>query len=286
MSARNLLKKAATTPIEGFASSVRARPFVKWAGGKRALITKILPLIPLSAIANYHEPFVGGGALFFALESRLKKAWLSDANVQLMITYKVVKDDVDGLINALKTHANKHCKKYYMKVRATDTKSGIEEAAKFIYLNRTCYNGLYRVNSKDKFNVPMGDYSKPLICDEDNLRAVSEALQKANVKWRDYAKTSPSAGDVIYCDPPYDETYNGYTRIRFNGKEQRLLANKATEWSNAGAVVIISNSATDLIRKLYPARKWHVQEVVAPRSINCKGNQRQSVAELLITNDR
>ena len=281
MKAMSLPDKGTAVPARTAAG--RARPFVKWAGGKRALIPRLLEIVP-DRISRYHEPFVGGGALFYALERRIGRAYLSDANPELMMAYQAIRDDVEKVISLLEKHSAQHSKPYYMRMRKQTFESHIEMAARFIYLNRTCYNGLYRVNSKDEFNVPMGRYDNPLICDQDNLRSVSAALQKAQVRWGGYEKAELKANDLVYCDPPYDDTYNQYTSSRFDAKTQRALAKKAAEWADRGANVMISNSDTDLVRSLYRGRRWKFIEVKAPRNINCNGDGRKAVTELLITN--
>ena len=275
--------RSSASSVQGHENIVRARPFVKWAGGKRALIPNILQLVP-DKIVRYHEPFVGGGALFYALEKRMEMAFLSDANSHLMLGYKAIKKDVEKVIELLGIHAEKHGKQHFNNMRERMDKNMCEAAARLIYLNKTCFNGLYRVNSRNKFNVPMGSYKSPLICDPENLRRASVALEKAEITWQSFHEIEPIAGDFVYCDPPYDGTYSGYTSLHFNGREQELLAKKANEWRVLGVKVVISNSDTSRIRKLYSKRKWKIFEVSAPRSISCNGKDRKPVMELLITN--
>lgn len=261
----------------------RARPFVKWAGGKRTLIPEIARRLP-DDIGIYYEPFVGGGALFFALDSRIAKAELSDVNAELALTYQVIKNDPEPLITLLQQHADSHRKSHYLRVRKTmDMNTSVELAARFIYLNKTCFNGLYRVNKSGQFNVPMGKYKNPLICDVDNLRAVSEVLKKATVKIGDFAKIYPSGGDFIYADPPYDQTFTGYDADGFDKDDQTRLRDSALRWHRAGANVMLSNADTDLIRSLYGRAPFVLHSVSAPRTINCKAKGRGAVGELLIT---
>ena len=262
----------------------RANPFLKWAGGKRALIPEIVKVLP-DEFNTYWEPFCGGGAVFFALDSRISKAWLSDSNTELMITYVMLKKNVDAVIDELKRHEEKHGKEYYLKIRKNGhtCEDPVKLAARFIYLNRTCFNGLYRVNKSGQFNVPIGSYVNPSICNEDNLRAAAEVLAKAVIKMCPFEKINPEAGDLVYCDPPYDETFTGYTGNGFDTADQTALRNRCLEWIDKGASVILSNSDTRLIRGLYDiGEEFDVREVQAPRNINCKGNGRAKVVELLI----
>ena len=153
-------------------------------------------------------------------------------------------------------------------------------AARFIYLNKTCYNGLYRVNKSGRFNVPIGSYSNPAICDADNLLAASDVLKKAIIGSHPFGGINPSVGDVVYCDPPYDNTFTGYTDHGFNESDQKELRDACVRWRDAGVHVIVSNSDTELIRSLY--RDFRLVEVKAARNINCKANGRDKVPELLI----
>ena len=268
------------TPIK-YLDHARAYPFVKWAGGKRALVPEIVKIFP-AQFGRYFEPFVGGGAVFFSLDSRIQSAYLSDINLELMITYKMIASEPDRLIEELMKHREKHNKSYYLKVR----KNGHGEvdpvrlAARFIYLNKTCYNGLYRVNKNGQFNVPIGRYTNPKICDEENIRAASEVLEKATIKWSSFDEIEPEKGDLVYCDPPYDETFTGYTDQGFDSNNQRDLRDSCIRWSKIGAYVIVSNNDTPLIRSLY--KNFKIVEVQAARNINSKGNERDKVSELLI----
>ena len=270
------------TTVE-YLDRARARPFVKWAGGKRALIPDIVKMLP-HTFRDYWEPFVGGGAAFFALDSRIRKAHLSDTNIELMITYKMVEDRPDDVIDALNDHAEKHGRRHYQRVR--DKMHGEQDpvllAARFIYLNRTCFNGLYRVNKAGRFNVPIGRHTNPTICDAENLRAASEVLEKATIKALSFTddEVAPETGDVVYCDPPYDGTFTGYTGNGFTAGDQAKLRDRCIEWRDAGTHVIVSNSDTELIRGLYSDFTLH--EVSAPRNINSDGSGRGKTQELLI----
>ena len=204
----------------------KPKPFVKWVGGKRQLLTqfRLMNLYPPEKFnpvtGSYFEPFVGGGAVFFDLLP--EKAFLSDLNRELVITYNVIKNDVENLIILLKKH--KLNKEYFLKIREQDPNhlSDIKIASRFIYLNRTCFNGMYRVNSKGGFNVPFGKYTNPLICDEVNLRKVSKSLEKIEIKNQDYKSILKNAkkGDFIYFDPPYypvskTASFTSYTSYTF-----------------------------------------------------------------------
>ena len=263
----------------------RAYPFVKWAGGKRALIPNIVQVLPES-FNDYYEPFLGGGAVFFGLDSRIhKKAILSDLNAELILTYRMLQKSPQDVIDALEKHQKKHSQKHYSNTRDKGhfEQDAVKLVARFIYLNKTCYNGLYRVNKSGKFNVPMGSYKNPNVCDKDNLLAVSEVLKNAELKVQSFDQIQPSAGDLIYCDPPYDETFTQYTDKGFDSSDQMALRKSCDEWRKAGAYVIVSSSDTEFIRKIWNG--YQFTEVRAARNINCKGSERNKVTELLIVGD-
>ncbi len=263
---------------------VRARPFLKWAGGKRALVPDIVKRLP-ATIATYWEPFLGGGAVFFALDSRIQTARLSDVNGGLALTYQMVRNKPDELIELLRSHESQHeDKDYYYRVRkATDARDAVAAAARFIYLNKTCYNGLYRVNKSGTFNVPRGQYKNPTICDAEGLRKASAVLQKAEIRFGDFDMVDPGARDFIYCDPPYDGTFTSYASQGFGKSEQQRLRDAVLRWHELGAAVMVSNADTELIRSLYSSSSFTLHEVSAPRHINSNGGKRGPVAELLIT---
>jgi DNA adenine methylase len=276
-----------------------ARPFVKWAGGKRQLLDNLELDFPMN-FGTYYEPFLGGGAVFFRLANKLPpfKAVLSDINEELIITYNVVEKQVEALILALKEHKINYeaePENYFYKVRkipAPDL-SDLEKAARLLFLNKTCFNGLYRVNSKGTFNVPFGRYKNPKICDENNLRAVSCALNlsKAKVISGDFVDIARQAGkdDFVYFDPPYHPlsataSFTSYTENGFNGKDQTRLANLCKELGERGCNVVLSNSNTPEIRALYKNPElFKIREVQAMRAINCKGALRSGHSELIIT---
>lgn len=279
---RDITIIAEPTPIRYLDDCARAHPFVKWVGGKRMLVPEIIKRLPTHDFGTYWEPFVGGGAVFFALDSRIKKAVLSDTNLDLAITYQVIRNNLEGLLIALRKLAKRHSKDHYLRIRReTTTEDEVWLAARFIYLNKTCYNGLYRVNRRNEFNVPMGSYRNPTICDEDNLRAASEVLTKASIRSQSFEKSSPRPGDLVYCDPPYHKTFTGYTENGFHMKDQERLRDACLEWQRAGAHIIVSNSDTSFIRDLY-ADGFAIHQVYGRRSVNCRGSGRGPTPELLI----
>ncbi len=270
-----------------------ALPFVKWAGGKRSLIPSLAPHFP-DEIDTYWEPFVGGGAVFFTFANRIKRAYLSDTNEDLTTTYQMVKAKVEKLIDRLQEHERKHRerrgktyadgKTYYQRVRASEPTDPLEVAARFIYLNKTCFNGLYRVNKSGQFNVPEGSYPNPDICNADRLRQASKTLAKATIRLGDFDRAvSPGEGDFIYCDPPYDGCFSGYQADGFKGDSQTRLRDAGNRWKAMGATIVLCNADTDAMRKLY-ADDYAIHNAKAPRSINSKGDARGAVAELIITN--
>ena len=267
---------------------IKATPFVKWAGGKRSIIGDLVARLP-SSFSHYWEPFAGGSALFFEITDRLTIAHLSDNNFDLAMTYNVIKRDPAPLICRLQEHAAKHSPDYYYKIRAQhELQDPIEIAARLIYLNKTCYNGLYRVNKRGEFNVPVGRYKNPDVVTEDNLRACSEALAVSIVEHREFDTVTPRAGDFVYFDPPYhptiDSSFTNYTKLDFTEQDQVRLRDFATTLSKEGVKVMLSNSDTPFIRDLYKDRTFTVGIVQAPRMINCKSAKRGVVNEVLITN--
>ena len=268
-------------PVTSVSKQDKATPFIKWAGGKRALVPQILKAFP-KEFNDYWEPFVGGGALFFALDSKLEKAHLSDMNADLIRTYQMLKGYPTRVIAVLEELSQKHSRKFFNEIREkyNGEKDPVLLAAYFIYLNKTCFNGLYRVNRKGEFNVPFGQNNNPNICDTDNFKAVSKALKKASVRTRSFEKISPQYGDLVYCDPPYHGTFTKYTGCGFTEEDQVELRDNCIHWIRSGAKVIISNSDTSLIRNLY--KDFKINEVVAQRNISSNGNGRGKIIELLI----
>lgn len=265
---------------------VDASPFLKWVGGKRSIIEQLKSRLP-ETYNDYYEPFIGGGALFF--DQKPKQAHISDANLDLIITYKVVQQDVEKLIESLKKHQRLNCEEYYYRVRARHhLEDPIEVAARLIYLNKTCFNGLFRVNSKGEFNTPMGKYTNPGICVEDNLRACNRALKSATIEYKDYQKIEPKEGDFCYFDPPYhpvnDTSFTKYSMFDFTEKDQQELAEFCKTLHRKGVKIMLSNSNTPFIRNLYRGNIFNIGIVNAPRNVNCKPNGRNTVEEVLITN--
>ena len=276
--------------------SQKPKPFVKWVGGKRQLLKQFrdLGLYPPELFDpttnTYYEPFVGGGAVFFDLLP--ERAELSDLNRELVITYNVIKNNIDELIFSLKQHI--YDKEYYLEVRAKNVNklSDIEVASRFIFLNRTGFNGLYRVNKKGQFNVPFGRYSNPVICDEENLRRVSRELQNVIIKHQDYTSVLKNAqkGDFIYFDPPYyplnrTSSFTAYTSESFLEKEQTELRDTFVELHKRGCYIMLSNSDTPFINDLYSEIDGAtIHKITAGRAINSKGSGRGKITELLVTN--
>ena len=265
----------------------KALPFVKWAGGKRSITDKISERLP-DNIETYHEPFVGGGAVFFAFQHIIKRATLADLNEELILAYDIVANNTENLIKALLIHESNHSTEdgYYLKIRdGEEPKDAVDRVSRFLYLNKTCYNGLYRVNKSGKFNVPEGKYTNPKICDKANLRNVSDVLKRAEMKVGQFDKTiSPEKNDFVYCDPPYDGTFSGYQSDGFGDADQKRLKEAADAWTEQGALVMISNSDTELIRGLYKDDYYRVHSITAQRNISSNGKTRGQIPEVLITN--
>ncbi len=272
------------------------QPFIKWVGGKRGLLSQIIPLLP-NKFNNYFEPFVGGGALFFELYSlgllEDKNIYLFDINSELINTYTTIRDNPLELIEKLKSFKELHSKEFYYEIRAWDRGehfslySQIERAARFIYLNKTCFNGLYRVNRKGQNNVPMGSYKNPNICDIDVILSASRALQNVhilNTSYRDVLKHA-STNDLVYFDPPYypltkTASFTSYSENEFLDKEQIELFEVFSELSNRNCSVYHSNSDTDFIKNLY--KDYEITEILANRFINSKSSGRGKISEVLV----
>jgi DNA adenine methylase len=264
-----------------------ARPFIKIAGGKAKLVPFIKEMIP-PRYGAYHEPFAGGAALFFAMQP--KSAFLSDVNRELMNVYQVVRDDVEVLIELLQ-HDYRNNRDHFNVVRERNFRIGDapRRAADYIYINKTSFNGLYRVNKSGQFNVPFGKYANPTICDADNLRMASKALQGVTVSAVGYniATSDMKAGDFCYIDSPYEpvsETSNftGYQPGSFTTEDQLRLSKVALVLKQRGVHVLLSNSSAPIIYQLYPKPDWTIREIQARRNINSDGDGRGNVTELLI----
>lgn len=266
------------------------QPFLKWAGGKQRLLPQYTPHFPpRDRINRYFEPFVGSAAVFF--HRRYAKATLSDRNEKLIELYRMVQNDVEGVIAGLKNHRNEA--EYYYRIRGQDLEmlSPAERAARLIYLNRTCYNGLFRENKRGEFNVPFGRYRNPAICDEPRLRAASLALKGVGLSSADFAGAVANAGkdDFVYFDPPYvplnaTSSFTSYDRRGFAERDHRRLADTIHQLTARGCLVMLSNSDTALVRELYRDKQYRLVPIEARRNINSKGDRRGPVAELLILN--
>jgi DNA adenine methylase len=265
----------------------RAKPFLKWAGGKSRLLRQYEPLFPQVQYPCYHEPFLGGGAVFFRLAPG--QAVLSDSNHELIEAYRAIRDRCPELMEVLKRIPLG--REAYYTVRKMDpmAMSALERAARTIYLNRTCYNGLFRVNRHGQFNVPYGQYAKPSIFNEDVLFAAESALQGVEICHEDFSGVLARAktGDFIYFDPPYHPVsstayFTAYTSGAFNEQEQRRLFDVFTELDRRGCLVMLSNSATPFIEALYD--DYPRVKVTAKRVINCQSAKRGDVCELVIRN--
>ncbi|MCB9746193.1 MAG: DNA adenine methylase [Alphaproteobacteria bacterium] len=263
------------------------RPFLKWVGGKRQLLDELDALLPAS-YNRYYEPFIGGGALFFAERPRM--ALLSDANGELIDTYRAVRDCPEEVIAELEQHV--YDKDYYYEMRAWDASRAPlwQRAARMIFLNRTGFNGLYRVNRAGQFNVPFGRYSNPTICDAENLRACSLALRGVELAHQGFeaALSLAEPGDFVYFDPPYvpltpTSSFTSYVPGGFGLAEQEQLAEVFATLAARGVSVMLSNSDTELVRELY--RGFHLEEVRARRSVNAQGGGRGKVGELVVCSD-
>jgi DNA adenine methylase len=266
------------------------RPFLKWAGGKTQLLPHLIHRIP-NSFNRYIEPFIGGGALFFALQPKV--ALIADCNQELINCYQVVRTDVEALIEELKVY--RYDKEMYYAVRELDRRpdfgelSRVKRAARLIYLNKTCFNGLYRVNSKGYFNVPFGTYTDPTIVDAENLRACSKVLQRTVIQSGNFEQVLEiaEAGDFVYFDPPYAPSsgtadFTSYSKEGFDDAAQEMLLLVCLQLNQRGVKWMVSNSNTTLIQELY--RGFKVEPVGASRAINSKASKRGSVIELLIRN--
>ena len=275
-----------------------ARPFLKWAGGKAKLAPVIIERAP-AHFARYHEPFLGAGAVFFAMAAhRPTPATLTDANTALIETFTAVRDDVEGLIAALRPMAEEYLAAsperradIYYDVRANPPLGGVARAAWLIFLNKTCFNGLYRENQSGGFNVPHGRYKQPGILDAGLLRACSAALAATELKASDFdaACANATAGDFVYLDPPYHplsatSSFTSYTSGDFGFPEQERLRDAYEGLTRRGVAAILSNSDHPAIRDLYAGRGYRIETVSMSRMINSVGAKRQPVGELLVSN--
>ena len=268
-------------------------PVVKWVGGKRQIIDQISQYIPKN-ISTYYEPFFGGGAVLFELQP--KKAVINDINKELINLYEVIKNNTEDLIEDLKSHKNDEEYFYYIRELDRDktsynSLSPIQKASRIIFLNKTCYNGLFRVNKSGEFNAPFGRYKNPNIVNEITIRAVSNYFKKADITFmsKDFAEVLKGArkGAFVYLDPPYDPvsdtaSFTGYDKGGFNREEQIRLKNVCDKLNEKGIRFLLSNSATDFIKDLYA--DYRIEIVKAKRAINSNGDKRGEIDEVLVMN--
>ncbi|MFB5648075.1 MAG: DNA adenine methylase [Candidatus Nitrosomaritimum aestuariumsis] len=273
------------------------KPFVKWAGGKRQLIPILNDNLPKS-MGTYYEPFLGGGALLFHIlsERNGQKCGVSDLNSDLVLTYTTIRDKANDLIHSLKNHSKnyrKDSKSYYYAIRESNPRSAVEKTSRLLFLNRTCFNGLYRVNSKGKFNVPLGKYTNPNIVNEENIRSVSHVLQssKVSIKCRDFESVLNDAkkGDLVYFDPPYQPVsdtanFTSYTHKSFTITDLKRLANLCLDLDSKGCKVLLSNSDSQEVAEMFTDKQWKIKKIEANRSINSNSKKRTGHFELLIKN--
>ena len=263
-------------------------PFLKWAGGKARLITQFAPYFPES-FNRYHEPFLGGGAVFFHLQP--EQASLSDLNGRLVECYRVIRDEPAALMAKLDEHRRRHNHQYFYEARTRFNQArgmtAVDRAALFIYLNKTCFNGLYRENSRGEFNVPVGSYTDPAVYDESLILSVSQSLKGVEIHNEGFegVLSRAQSGDLVYFDPPYvpvsaTSSFTSYTGAGFDTSLQERLARVFDELSRRGAYVMLSNSDAPLVRDLYAG--WRVVEIRASRSINSRGTGRGDVGEVLV----
>ncbi len=271
---------------------IDCRPFLKWVGGKTQLLPELLKRVPpRESIKVYHEPFIGGGALFFAMQPT--KAILSDVNHELINAYTVVRDSVAGLLRDLKKH--EHSAEYYYRIREVDLQlsykkwSRVRRASRIIYLNKTCFNGLFRVNSKGHFNVPFGRYVNPNFVDKSNLFACSKVLRSAAIQLAEFDTVveRTAKGDFVYFDPPYvpvsqTASFTSYSASGFTLKHQEALFEVCCALDAAGVRFMLSNSSVPFVKKLY--RRFNVEQILASRMVNSKADKRGKIKEVLITN--
>lgn len=277
--------------------NILVAPVLKWVGGKRQLISEIDSLIPKS-ISTYVEPFVGGGAVLFHLQP--KKAIINDFNKELMNVYQVIKDNPDGLLEVLKKHKESNSEDYFYKIRSLDRDddyenlSNEERAGRIIYLNKTCYNGLFRVNRAGFFNTPYGKYKNPSIVNEVTIKAMSKYFNSANIKFLtgDYKEALKGLrrGSFVYFDPPYmpissSSNFTGYTEIGFDYEKQVELRDECLKLHNKGIKFIQSNSYTPEILEMYSdSSVFNIKIVQAKRNINSQSDKRGEISEVLIYN--
>ena len=272
------------------------KPFVKWAGGKRQLMSELEKNFS-TKFGTYLEPFLGGGAVMFDLLTKepTLKCNVSDLNSDLVLAYVTIRDRLEKLIESLENHSknyHKHSTGYYYEVRNQEPKNQIEKVSRLLFLNKTCFNGLYRVNSKGKFNVPLGRYTNPNIVNKENLQAVSKTLQSGKIKisCRDFSSIIKDAkkGDFVYFDPPYQPVsdtanFTSYTHRDFTEDDLERLADLANQLNSKGCNVMLSNSNSKTVKKLFSSG-WKIKEIKANRAINSNSQKRTGHKEIIIKN--
>jgi DNA adenine methylase len=262
------------------------RPFLKWAGGKSQVLLQYAPHFP-KTFKTYYEPFLGGGAVFFHLSP--EQAWLADINAELVNVYRCIRDYVEAVIQCLNQHQHCHSVEHYYQTRAHPGECDIERAARLLYLNKTCFNGLYRENSKGQFNVPIGRYKKPTICNPELLRAASYRLRNARIEEKPFETVldlAVSHDDFVYFDPPYHpisstSSFTAYNRYSFHAEDQIHLQKVFAKLAGRGVQVMLSNSDCPFIRDLY--QDFTIHTIQAARSINSNANRRGKITEVLVT---
>lgn len=278
--------------------SLQPKPFVKWAGGKRQLIPILNQHLP-ETFDTFFEPFLGGGAMLFHILTKNSKqnCIVSDLNSDLILTYVTIRDRVEELISSLKTHSKNYFKNsksyYYYSVRDSVPKNQIEKTSRLIFLNKTCFNGLYRVNSKGKFNVPLGRYTNPNIVNEENLRSVSRVMKSRKILMtcRDFSAILDDVkkDDFVYFDPPYQPVsdtanFTSYTSKNFSFDDLSRLVELCQNLDEKGCKVLLSNSDSKEVSEMFSKRPWKISKVRANRSINSNSKKRTGHFELLIKN--
>ena len=272
------------------------KPFVKWAGGKRQLMSELEKNFP-TKFGTYLEPFLGGGAVMFDLLTKEHnlKCNVSDLNSDLVLSYVTIRDRLEKLIESLENHSKNYHKDstgYYYEVRNQEPKNQIEKVSRLLFLNKTCFNGLYRVNSKGKFNVPLGRYTNPNIVNKENLQAVSKTLQSGKIKisCRDFSSIIKDAkkGDFVYFDPPYQPVsdtanFTSYTHRDFTEDDLERLADLANQLNSKGCNVMLSNSNSKTVKKMFSSG-WKIKEIKANRAINSNSQKRTGHKEIIIKN--
>ena len=272
------------------------QPFLKWAGGKRQLIPQMEKYLKKIKYTNYYEPFIGGGSILFYLQPH--KAIVNDYNKDLIECYKCIKDNYDELIVELEKYETKNNEEDFYKIREVDRKeeyknwTSVEKSARLIYLNRTCYNGLFRLNSSGQFNTPFGKYKNPNICNKPVLKALHEYFNNNDIifKQGDFENCCENAskGSLVYFDPPYDQfeeqvNFVGYTENGFTREDQKRLKNLCDRLIDNGCIVIISNSSTPFIKELYNDKsRYTIHTLMAKRNINSNAKKRGEIEEVLI----